>query len=141
MGTINYFTSNYITLGARIEDGADYEDDYYNAQEVIDSYKLYYYHVSIKPGYYEGFSVMIENNYPVAYDFYEDRAGANREITLIKKMLADLAGVGLVSCSPGWCTGYEDYNGTMQEINAAIKAMRAEVKTIPTWRQYEAAGF
>lgn len=46
---------------------------------------------------------------------------------------------GLVQCSPGWCTGYNDYKGTIVAIKAAIKEMREEVKTIPTWAQYERA--
>lgn len=79
-----------------------------------------------------------ENNfYPVALDGWEDRRDANKEITEIKQFLIACAGLGLVECSPGWCTGYNDYNGTIQAIKAAIKEMRSELKTIPTWLQYE----
>lgn len=49
---------------------------------------------------------------------------------------SDYITMGLVKCSPGWCTGYADYNGTIAAIGEAIKAMRDEVKATPTWRQY-----
>lgn len=48
-----------------------------------------------------------------------------------------VSGAGMVQCSPGWCTGYNDYKGTCRAINAAIKVMRDEVNNTPTWAQYE----
>lgn len=56
---------------------------------------------------------------------------------IVKRTAARL---GLVKCSPGWCTGYSDYNGTMAAIKAAIKSMREEAKQTPTWAQYERKG-
>lgn len=84
-----------------------------------------------------GVKMMNKSNFPIAFDNWEDRKAAQREITQIKKCLIELAGVGLVACFPGWCTGYLDYKGTMQRINEAIKEMREEVKATPPWRQYE----
>lgn len=166
MGTINYSTSDYITMGIKpydiedyindesvIEDAnennesvedyskwlidSDYECDKTNIEYELNNHSFHYYHIVIKPGYYEGFTLDIENNYPVAYDDYTDRKEANKEITEIKQFLIDCAGLGLVACSPGWCTGYSDYKGTIKAIKEAIKEMRTEVKTIPTWKQYE----
>lgn len=153
MGAVNYFTSDYITLGLRPYDTDDftdennnidydeinycYESDYENIKCELEKHYFYYYHVTIKPGYYEGFTLNIENNFPVALDSWEDRRDANKEITEIKQFLIACAGLGLVKCSPGWCTGYSDYNGTIQAIKAAIKEMRSELKTISTWLQYE----
>lgn len=170
MGAVNYFTSDYITLGVQpysvfdlendtafmteiraeveeyggtVEDAINsyisdcYEADFENVQAILSRFSFYYYHVTIKPGYYEGFTLDIENNFPCAYDGYEDRREAQKEITQLKKCLLELAGVGLVACHPGWCTGFEDYKGTCKAIEAAVKAMRDEVRTIPTWRQYE----
>lgn len=170
MGAVNYFTSDYITLGVRpydlydLENDADfmaeiraeveeyggtvedainnyisnsYETDLENVNDILSRFSFCYYHLTIKPGYYEGFTLDIENNFPCAYNGYEDRREAQKEITQLKKCLLELAGVGLVKCSPGWCTGYEDYKGTCKAIEAAVKAMRDEVRIIPTWRQYE----
>ena len=170
MGAVNYFTSDYITMGIKpysaydlendqefmqevqeqikeyggtVESYIDeyietsYEDDEMNISAILESYSFYYYYVTIKPGYYEGFTLDIESNFPVAFDGWEDKRAAQREITSLKKCLFECAGVGMVQCSPGWCTGYNDYKGTCKAIEAAIKAMRDEVKNIPTWTQYE----
>lgn len=170
MGAVNYFTSDYITMGIEpysaydlkndpafmdalrdevneyggtIDEAlesyiqASYEDDEINIESILEKYSFYYFHVTIKPGYYEGFTLDIENNYPVAFDGWEDKRAAQREITSLKKCLIECAGVGMVQCSPGWCTGYNDYKGTCRAINAAIKVMRDEVNNTPTWAQYE----
>ena len=113
-----------------------YNDDYENIKNELDKYDFVYYHVNIEPGYYDGFTIDIENNFGVAYDDWTDRAEAQKEITQIKQLLTDCAGMGMVECAPGWCTGYSDYKETLKAIESAIKYMRAEVKTIPTWRQY-----
>ena len=128
-GTIEDCVSNYIENC--------YEADYANVKAVLDKYQLWYYRITIMPGYYEGFALDIENNYCVALDSWEDRREMNKEITQIKQLLLECAGLGLVACYPGWCTSYEDYNDTIKAIKAAIKEMRAEVKATPTWAQYE----
>lgn len=173
MGTINYFTSDYITLGVKpyetdnyIKDNdfmdfikeewnvntedenkvlkavneyinTNYEADRENAENILNKYDFYYFNVVLKPGYYEGFSLDIENNFGVALDGWEDRREAQKEITQLKNCLLELAGVGLVACFPGWCTGYKDYNETIKAIKEAIKEIREECKTIPTWKQYQ----
>ena len=108
------------------------EADYNDAAEIFGKYDFRYYHIELKPGYYDGFYFDIENNYGIAYDCWQDKREAQKEITQIKQMLYELAGVGVVACSPGWCTGYSDYAGTIQKINEAIKEMREEAKATPT---------
>lgn len=168
MGAVNYFTSDYITLGIKPYDYNDfendselmeeireqgcnaqeyindliasyYEDDFANIEHELNKYSFYYFHITIKPGYYEGFTLDIENNFPVAFDGWEDKRDAQKEITVIKQFLIDCAGMGLVQCFPGWCTGYSDYKSTVQAIKAAVKGMREVVKSTPTWTQYERA--
>ena len=171
MGTINYKTSDYITMTIKPYDFDDIQEgyieylidegktrdeaeeeatnevvydqlcDYYdadhdNAESIIDKYSLYYYHVTIEPGYYEGMQIMIENNYPIAFDDYQEKKEAQKEITKIRKMLEELAGCGYVSTYPGWCMGYADYDGTMADIAEAIKEMRSEAAFTPTWYTY-----
>ncbi len=127
-GTIEEALYSYIS--------DSYENDRENIENELAKHHFYYFHITIKPVYYEGFTLDIENNFSVALDGYEDRREALKEITEIKQFLTDCAGLGLVKCSPGWCTGYADYNGTIAAIGEAIKAMRDEVKATPTWRQY-----
>jgi len=171
MGTINYGTSNYITMGIKPYYYTDFDekeiaedycmandcdiddfdvapyimdliqdyymDDWRNCYDVLSQYFFHYYHVVLKGGYYEGFYLDIENNYGVCYDDWTDRREANKEITQLKECLIKLAGMGMVACYPFWVMSYEDYEGTLRCIDEAIKEMRAEVKVIPTWRQYE----
>lgn len=169
MGAVNYFTSDYITMGLRPYDVDDftsdsgfmeeiekevaecggtveeainsyindcYESDYENISFELSKHNFQYYHITVKPGYYEGFTLDIENNYSIAYDSWEDKRAAQKEITEIKQFLIACAGMGLVKCAPGWCPGYSDYNGTIKAIGEAIRDMREEARSIPTWAQY-----
>lgn len=170
MGAVNYFTSDYITMGLKPYDASDFENDvdfmdelqkevdeyggtveealnnyishcyecdFANIETELNKHRFYYYHITIEPGYYEGFTLRIENNFPIAFDSWKDRRDANKEITEIKRFLIDCTGLGLVAVHPGWCTGYEGYTETVKTINEAVKKMREEVKITPTWRQYE----
>lgn len=144
MGAVNYFTSDYITMGLRLYDRTDFENDLDFMEEAREQVREYGGTLESViddyiSGCYEGFTLDIENNFPVAFDSWEDRKEANKEITEIKGFLIACAGLGLVQCSPGWCTGYNDYKGTIAAIKAAIKEMREEVKRTPTWAQYERA--
>ena len=169
MGAVNYYTSNYITMGVIPYSASDlerdedfmqelqeevkecggtveealncyifecYENDMINVKNELKKHNFKYFHISIKPGYYKGFTLDIENNYPIAFDGREDRREALKEIAEIKQFLTICAGLGLVKCSPGWCTKYADYNNTILAIDEAIKEMRDEVKNISTWKQY-----
>lgn len=171
MGTINYSTSDYITMGLRpydykeadplfmaimkheaaengetVENYIDeyysqcYTDDYNNIAAELEKYRFWYFHIAIKPGYYEGFSLDISYNFPVAFDNWEERREAQKEVTEIKRFLTDCAGLGLVECSPGWCTRYGDYKSTIAAIKKAVAAMREEIRVTPTWAQYNRQG-
>lgn len=173
MGTINYKTSDYITMGinpygiddfksddafmkelknemeeygsitGNIDDyiqeyiNSLYEDDYINAQHEIEKHNFYFYHVKLEYGYYEGLYIMIENNFGIAYNDYQEKRDAQKEITELCNMLQEIAGYGFVACFPGWSTGYKDYNGTLEEIKKAKKEMRQEARQTPTWLWYE----
>ena len=169
MGTVNYKTSDYITLGVKPYDEEEirrnpefmeeikeqvkeyggteseaiqevirayYENDYDNISSLLDRHNFYYFHISVEYGYYEGFTLNIENNFPVTFDSWEEKREAQKEITEIKKFLTDCASSGLVAVFPGWVTGYKDYRGTLREIENAIAEMRQEVRNTPTWKMY-----
>lgn len=157
MGAINYHTSKYITISLEpldYENYLYYDEEYeeektdYDLMElhyefyheeiksILDGYRFYYFHVSIETGYYEGFSIDIDNNFPVFFDDYIEKREAQKEITTIKYVLKECVKAGLVQCFPGWCTGYSDQKESLKAINEAIKEMREEVKHTPTWKQY-----
>ena len=163
MGTINYRTSDYITLAVRPYDREDFltdadfmreygeeeidrfiymytEDDYYNIKALLEKHEFCYYHVTLEMGYYEGFSLDIENNFSIYYDDYIEKREAQKEITEIKQFLVDCVNSGMVQCFPSWGTTYLDREESLQGINNAIKAMREEAKKTPTWAQYEREG-
>lgn len=145
MGTINYGTSDYITIGYNC-DSIDYDDEFYNdfinedcenVETILNHYYFYYFHVKLEPGYYEGFYIDIEYNFPLFFDNYLERQEAQEEITTIKHALQEIIkNTNCCAVFPGWCTGYASYKDTLQEIEAAIKAMRQDVQNTPTYRQY-----
>lgn len=160
MGSVNFRTSDIVTLGTlpeaayfeALEGGLDpdllpavtpwdpVEDLYDAARDILSNYNFYYYHIEIRPGYYEGFSIDIENNYTYCYSDYNDKKEAQKELTQLKKCLLELATAGLVSCYPGWCTGYAGPEKTKTDIIEAIKSEREYIKTIPTWHLLKIAG-
>lgn len=144
MGTINYKTSDYITIGYNCNN-IDYDEyewssetikEYYTSiKQILKDYNFYYFHVVADPGYYEGFSIDIEFNFPYCFDNYIEKRAAIQEITRIKKFL--LTCINDFECcavSPGWCTSYADYNETVNILNNAIKEMKEDVKNTPTDR-------
>lgn len=145
MGTINYKTSDYITIGYNCNN-IDYSDDYYNDDiqmyfdyiaANLEQEHFYYYHVKLEPGYYEGFSIDIEFNFAICFDNYEDKQLAQKEITRIKTFLTRC--INEFECCavhPGWCTGYSDYKNSLIELNAAITQMRIAARQTPTYSTY-----
>jgi hypothetical protein len=142
MGTINYKTSDYITIGYNCNN-IDYEDEFYHEiiQDYFDQvtitrarYNFYYFRVSVEPGYYEGFYIDIEHNVSYCYDNYMEKRAALKEITQIRKFLYEcVSDFECCAVSPGWCTSYYDYDATLKKIDEAIKEMRETVKQTPTW--------
>lgn len=149
MGAINYFTSDHITLGYNTNN-INYDDEFYS-DDISSEYEginallkdanFYYFHITVKPGYYEGFSLDIEYNYSYCLDNYFEKLDAQKEITRIKKFLLYVVNnFNVCAVYPGWCTGYADYKKTISEINAAIKEMRTTVQDTPTYYSLKLAG-
>ncbi len=141
MGTINYCTSDIITLGVKpydpddLDDLApderaayiadDYEADYDNAAAIIGNYNFDFFQVAPAWGYYEGVYIALSDNFYAAS--YADKRDALKEATRLKRLLLDLAGVGFVRCAPGWCTGYSDYKSTITAIRSAIRELKQRI--------------
>ena len=149
MGTINYGTSEYITIGLEpyntddyiFEDGnvdydamsTDYDCDIKNVQFIMDKYNFSFFDINIKYGYYEGFYLDINAN----FDFYnwEDKADALKEATQLKNMLIECCGVGLCEILPGWCTSYKSYAESIKSIKDAVWQIKQDIKSTETWLQ------
>ena len=68
MGAINYGTSDYISIGLNVSrdfDEWELENLYNEFSEMLENRRFWYFHITLKPGYYEGFYIDIENNFPV----------------------------------------------------------------------------
>lgn len=146
MGAINYKTSDFVTIGYNCNnidyDEPDYndfiQDCYEQIEHLLKKENFYFFHISLEPGYYEGFSINIEFNFSICFDGWEDKKEAQKEITKIRAFLANC--INDFDCCvvhPGWCTGYENYENSWIQLNAAIKEMRRTVKTTPTWKNYK----
>lgn len=142
MGAINYYTSDYITLGVNCNyielDDEFYflQDDYEQIESILKGENFYYFNVRIRPGHYEGFSIDIEYNFSYYLDGWQDRIEAHKEITCIKQFLIDcINDFGLCAVSPGWCTTYYNKKDTLKKLSEAIKEMRDTVNNTPTWAQ------
>lgn len=145
MGTINYKTSEFITIGYNCN-YIDYEDEYYSdiisdyyeqVKSRLDNEYFYYFHVTLEPGYYEGFYIDIEYNFPCCIDSYEDKTLAHKEITRIRAFLKEcIEDFECCAVYPGWCTGYADYKKSLLELSAAIWEMHETVKATQTYNKY-----
>ena len=163
MGTINYKTSEYITLAIRP----------YDAGELLKDPDFMEYLQEERPGedpeevaadeiraYYEAdeenaarilekydfnfFDVSIIPGYyeglsiyiETKYSLYDDsteKREAMKEATQIKQFLTEAAGVGFTACGPGWITSYYSYAETLPKIREAVKAIKDEIKKAPTY--------
>ena len=112
------------------------QEDFEILEDFIKEKNFYYFHIAVKPGYYEGFSVDIEYNFSYCLDGWRDRIEAHKEITRIKQFLIDcINDFGLCAVSPGWCTTYYNIKDTLKKLSEAIKEMRDTVNNTPTWAQ------
>lgn len=120
MGTINYGTSKYITVGMKpydyddlrkivFECGSDYrkEEDVSDeaiadqneyetncekeiCQDILDKYSFDYFDLELKSGYYEGFYLDIESKFEEELYSKEDMSRAMSEAIVLKKVLYDI---------------------------------------------------
>ncbi len=145
MGAINYGCSDIINIGFNVDryDLHDREDTYIevsfmheNIMEILEEYSFYYFHVAIKPGYYEGFYIDIESNYGVCYDTYLDKLDALKELTQLHSALKRCIEWGLVAYAPGWCTSWYTEGESKATLKQAIKDAKTGVKSTPTYNTY-----
>ena len=149
MGSINYKTSDYITIGYNLNN-IDYDDEFYfdiiqddyeSIKHLLKSYDFYFFHVTLEPGYYEGFSINIEFNFNWCLNRWQDKKDAQKEITQLKQFLIEcINNYNCCAVAPGWCTAYYDYKESLKRLNQSIKEMRATVSNTPTYYKLKAAG-
>lgn len=165
MGTINYMTSDILTLATPVpydyneleaqaeeiaaEIGGDTrdimyrlirdmeDDDRANAEEILRFYRSDYYPVKLEPGYYEGLQLVIDAYRPEEYDDEREKYKALAELEELAGILEELAGIGFMETFPGWGTSYSNYQKTIEAIRDAIEAEKAEIIATPIWGEEE----
>lgn len=145
MGAINYYTSDYITVGYNLN-FVDYDDEFYH-EIITDCYEQVKYRlhqekfsiftVELKPGYYEGFTIDIKLNY-CYFDDYIEKQAAQKEITSIKKFLLEcINDFECCAVFPGWVTTYNNYNESIKLLDIGIQEMRKAARNTPTYKNYK----
>lgn len=154
MGTINYNSNKYITLGVNMitiyEECKELEinDFHYCVDDEVETlweeisntllkYTFEYFEVELVNGYYDGFYLDIKGKDYVFFDDTKEKNDTLKEATKLKELMLEVVENGLVACFPSWVTTYLDYNNSIKEINKAIKEIKKDIQAIPTYRNYK----
>lgn len=156
MGSINYKTNKYITIGYNIgkaekeaeeiaaeEEVFNENDIYYDQEEetfnelkeLIEEYNFNYFDVKLEAGYYQGFYIDFDFDYLYFYNS-EEKKEALKEATQLKKLLYKILDYNCVVCYPGWCTSYLNKTKSKKEIFAGIKQLKEDIKNTLTEKNY-----
>ena len=157
MGTINYGTSDFLTIGLHPYDFEDIKAEYINMYEeedpadnaiyeymadieaedmntaeiIISNYDFSVFEVEARPGYYDGFYISVKLDCLYFWD-EDEKKEAIKEAgdirDLWKKIIDETP---CVEVWPGWCTTYKTYEETAEAIEKAYKnGLTTEIETI-----------
>lgn len=114
-----------------------YEADAENIESILKKYSFDFFSVKVIPGYYESLQIDITSNLPIYFNDYNEKREALKEVTKLKELMTEAAGVGFTACGPSWITSYYSYAETLPKIKKAAAAMREEIRTAETWRTHK----
>ena len=130
MGTVNYKNSNYITIGFDLS--KDYgleetknnfiEESYESVRTLINKYDFKYINITVIWGYYEGFSLYIDE---IDFDeANEDLEEYKNDLKNFNKFLIECVNdIGLVVVTPNWCTSYYSKSANLEKIENVINEL------------------
>lgn len=138
MGTINYRTGDFITLCYEGDDDFAIEAVYNRIQAELDCARFTEgsFIVTLEYGYYEGFSITVDEGDYSYYDDSDEKADEYKTVKALEEFLNICIRMGMVVCYPGWCMGYENTEGTKKVVKKALHNVRQYIKAVPTWRTY-----
>lgn len=132
MGTINYGTSDIITLGLDVKKAIDlgfHQDFIYEKNhECVKNYDFVYFNLTVKPGCHNGFYLDINKNFVVPFDSQDEKKQVLTELFTLKGLLIECTYRGLSVCIPGWCTTFFDYYKSLELINQAFDSWQLKIK-------------
>lgn len=142
MGAINFGTLTNIGRLALVNELETEEEIYCElveeTQARLDKLNLYYFSLSIKYGYYEGFYLKLnEENTKYIYTNTKEKQEVLKELTAIKNILIELVKDGLLcGAYPNWITTRLNTAETIKQIKSIIKELKAE--TMASYTEYTA---
>lgn len=147
MGTINFSTGDFLTLANEDFDPFKYteteyeeamDDLLYDVKAILNRYSFNegYFKVTLEYGYYDGFSVTVDEGDWSYFDDMDEKNLAYKAVRDLQECLTKLAEAGMISCCPGWCTTYKDYKNTLRDIRKACSRVRMYIRKTPTYRTY-----
>ena len=80
MGAINYGTSDYISIGLNVSgdfDEWEQEERRNEIDAILENYGFWYFHVTLKSGYYEG-SILILKTISLAFSIIGRKSGTRK---------------------------------------------------------------
>jgi hypothetical protein len=93
--------------------------------------------VRVEPGYYSGFSVVVNIEPREYFDDYNEKEMAMDDVKDVQKLLEKLLdnyGVNVVY--PGWVETWLNYEESKKAIKKAMAELRRQIKAIPCWSRY-----
>ena len=167
MGTINFLTSDFLTLASAPLYSEDYsecaeeraEETGKSVEAVIDSMMSLdeenswiaakeaaaktarndFWKLEAAPGYYEGSQVVIHNELPESITD-EERQTALTEVDGLKVLLIGLVeSANFLETAPGWCPKWSARAETLASVDRAAEEMREAVLAVPAWKEAEPA--
>ncbi len=147
MGTVNFMTSEYITIGLEPYDSDDfltedgevdygymedqYREDFCTFDDALSGYDFDFFDVRIEWGYYDSFCILIEHNWGDCFDWKEDREEAEKEVDPLEKLLLECIDLGMCEVWPGWCTKYRTREESIQAVKKAMEELRKAIRETP----------
>ena len=109
----------------------DNDADFEEVKEELKKYNFYYFNLLVDFGYYEGFSLRLEEeNTRWIYHNHKEKAEALKELTQIKNILIQFINNGLLKGAyPSWVTSYPTQADTIRQIKEIIKSYKEEIKS------------
>lgn len=129
MGAWNYGTSDFITLA--------FNPDCYETNTDVDPESEDYVDddtASMWASDDEGCQLKLGFN-RCYFDIHE-RKQARAEAKQLKKMLHELAGIGMVVTYPGWCPAWFSYTETKEKIKKAVDNIHRYLSLVPSAQSY-----
>lgn len=138
-----YTLEGYIKLKAQDDyDNWIWEQErefYREIENVVEGTKPFteWLTLRVEPGYYEGFSVVVDMGNWDYFDDYNEKELTMDDTKLIQSRLEELVDdYGLKVVYPHWCSTWLNHEESKKAIKKAMAELRRQIKAIPCYSRY-----